>query len=135
LMNYAVTKSFRFCYAHRLVGDTGKCWHLHGHTAKVEIEVQSNKLDETGMVVNFEVIQQKMGEWIAKELDHRAILYKEDPIAKLLLENGETCVVIDSNPTAENLARLIFQAARREGINASRVRFWESDTSLAEYTE
>lgn len=134
-MNYAVTKAFRFCYAHRLVGDTGKCWHLHGHTAKVEIEVASNKLDETGMVVNFEVIQQKMGEWIAREFDHRAILYKEDPIAKLLLENGETCLTIDSNPTAENLARLIFQAARLEGINVSKVRFWESDTSIAEYSE
>ena len=134
-MNYAVTKSFRFCYAHRLVGDTGKCWHLHGHTAKVEIEVASNALDETGMVVNFELIQQRMGEWIAKELDHRAILYKEDPIAKLLLEHGETCLVIDTNPTAENLARLIFDAAKRQKINVSRVRFWESDTSIAEYSE
>lgn len=131
---YSVTKSFKFCYAHRLFGEKGKCWNLHGHTASVDITISTGELDSNGMVVNFEAIERELGSWIAKELDHKTILFRDDPLAKVLEKSGEKCLLIGVNPTAENLAKLIFDAAKEKGFCVSKVRFFESDTSIAEYS-
>jgi len=110
-----------------------KCSHLHGHSARVEIEMSTPKLNSKGMVVDFFDIKKTIGEWIDKNLDHKMILWKKDPLAKLLKKAGEPVVLVGENPTAEMLARKIFLEARRMKLPVSKVTLWENQDSFAVY--
>jgi len=46
---------------------------------------------------------------------------------------GEPVFVVETNPTAEGIARLIFDVARQQGLPVSRVTVWETPTSYATY--
>ena len=54
---YKVSKAIEFCYGHRLLNYDGKCRHLHGHNARAEIELNSEELDDRGMVFDFSDIK------------------------------------------------------------------------------
>jgi 6-pyruvoyltetrahydropterin/6-carboxytetrahydropterin synthase len=41
---------------------------------------------------------------------------------------------MDTNPTAENIARLIFDFTARQGFPVVEVRLWETDHCFATYT-
>ncbi len=110
-----------------------KCSHLHGHSARVEIEMASPKLNPKGMVVDFFDIKRTIGEWIDCHLDHKMILWSKDPLAKLLKKAGEPVVLVEENPTAEMLARWIFCEARRMKLPVSKVTLWENQDSCAVY--
>lgn len=130
---YSVSKTFSFCYGHRLLKDPGKCSRLHGHMARATIKLETEELDEKGMVCHFNVLKEKVGLWIESNLDHRMLLCKEDPLSKILRKAGEDFIEIDFNPTAENLAKYIFDHAEEEGIPVVEVELWESPTSKASY--
>ena len=63
------------------------------------------------MLVDFAEIKQSVQRWIDETLDHTMLLCREDPLLPVLQERGERVFVMDSNPTAENIARLIFEQA------------------------
>ncbi len=130
---FTVTKHIDFCYGHRLLNYDGKCRHLHGHNGRVEIEIQADKLDARGMVYDFSDIKAAVKNWIDETLDHRMLLCKDDPILLLLRQRGEACFVMDENPTAENIAKLIFDHARSKGLPVQEVRLWETPSSSASY--
>ena len=130
---YQVTKHIEFCYGHRLLNYDGPCRHLHGHNARVEVDLVADDLDQRGMVVDFSDIKQQIKGWIDVHLDHRMLLNRDDPILPLLKERGELHYVMDANPTAENIARLIFNKARARGLPVVEVRLWETPTSFAAY--
>ncbi|MBI1747651.1 MAG: 6-carboxytetrahydropterin synthase [Acidobacteria bacterium] len=130
---YRVTRELLFCYGHRLLNYDGQCAHPHGHNGKVEIEITADHLDARGMVVDFIDIKRLLKEWIDENLDHRMILRKDDPLAKVLIEMGEPVFMLDVNPTAESLARLIYEYARSQGFSVTQVRLWETDSSFATY--
>ena len=50
-----------------------------------------------------------------------------------LHRQGEPVVVIDVNPTAENIAKLIFDHAAANGLPVKEVTLWETETSFATY--
>ena len=50
-----------------------------------------------------------------------------------LRDLGEPVYLLDSNPTVERIARLIFERATAEGLPVVRVTVWETPTSFAEY--
>lgn len=133
-MPFAITKELSFCYGHRLLNYEGKCRHLHGHNAQVEIELQADALDHRGMVHDFTDVKLLLGAWLDNELDHRTILRSDDPLLPLLQAQGQPLFVMDDNPTAENLARLIFDYALQQGLPITAVRFWETLTSCAVYS-
>ena len=81
---FKVAKTIYFNYGHRLLSGHDKCSHLHGHSARVEIEMASPKLNPKGMVVDFFDIKRTIGTWIDRNLDHKMILWTKDPLAKLL---------------------------------------------------
>jgi 6-pyruvoyltetrahydropterin/6-carboxytetrahydropterin synthase len=132
---YSVTKRIDFCYGHRLLDYDGICKHPHGHNAVAEIEVLTEALDSRNMVVDFSDIKRQVKGWIDRELDHKMILRHDDPLVKPLQELGEPIYLLDSNPTAERIARLIFDVARAQGLPVVKVRVWETPTSLGEYGE
>ena len=132
---YSVTKSIDFCYGHRLLDYDGVCRHPHGHNGLVEIEVRKDRLDSRNMVCDFSDIKRIVKGWIDEAFDHKMLLRRDDPLARLLQDLGEPVFICESNPTAEHIARLIFQHAAKEGLPVTRVTMWETPTSFAEYGE
>lgn len=132
---HRIVKRLQFCYGHRLLQYEGKCAHPHGHNALVEVEISSDRLDSIGMVCDFGEIKRRLLSFIETELDHRMVLRSDDPLVRALENVGERPYLMDDNPTAENLARLLFQKARELDLPVTAVRFWETDSSCAEYRE
>jgi 6-pyruvoyltetrahydropterin/6-carboxytetrahydropterin synthase len=132
---FKVTKHIEFCYGHRLLNYEGKCRHLHGHNGRVEVDIQTDKLDPRGMVHDFSDIKEVIKNWIDETLDHRMLLHKDDPILPTLKQRGELFYAMDENPTAENIAKLIFHHARKTGLPVVEVRLWETPTSYATYRD
>jgi len=130
---YQVTKTMEFSYGHRLLNHDGKCRYLHGHNGIVELDVDAERLDSMGMVIDFTRINEIVKTWVDENLDHRMLLSKEDPMLKPMQDAGEPVYVMDKNPTAENIAALIWDAAHRAGLDVSEVRVWETSTSRAAY--
>jgi len=132
---YSVTKRIDFCYGHRLLDYDGVCKHPHGHNATAEIEVRTGTLDKRNMVCDFSDIRRIVKTWIDREIDHKMILRRDDPLAAALEQLGEPMYLLESNPTVERIARLIFEYAQERGLPVVRVKVWETPTSYAEYVQ
>jgi 6-pyruvoyltetrahydropterin/6-carboxytetrahydropterin synthase len=130
---YKVTREIHFCYGHRLLNYQGSCRHLHGHNGRVEIELFSDSLDRLGMVRDFTEIKQIVAKWIDDTLDHTLILCKDDPMIPQLAALKERHFIIEGNPTAEAISRLIYDYAVSQHLPVSEVRLWETPTSYATY--
>lgn len=131
---YRVSKSVAFCYGHRLLNYDGKCRHLHGHNARAVITLESESLDDRGMVEDFTDVKTVVGEWLDNEIDHTLLLHEQDPILPILESAGERVRTMDANPTAENIARMIYDYVAGKGFNVVEVALWETETSLAVYS-
>ena len=130
---YRVTQQIDFCYGHRLLNYEGKCKFLHGHNGRAVISLEGEKLDERGMLVDFTDIKRVLRSWIDNSLDHRMIMHESDPLLALLQEHGQPVYIIPHNPTAENIARLIFEYAKQHGFPVVEVTMWETRNSSAAY--
>ena len=130
---YSVTKRVGFCYRHRLLDYDGICKHPHGHNAVAEIEIQAEALDARNMVADFGDIKRIVKGWVDREVDHRMILRHDDPLVPSLRALGEPVYLLDSNPTVERIAQLLFDISRQQGLPVVRVTVWETPTSWATY--
>ena len=130
---FRVTREIDFCYGHRLLNYAGKCRYLHGHNGRAVIVIESPQLDERGMVLDFSDIKRVVSGWIDRELDHRMILNRQDPAVEMLTRLGEPLYLVDVNPTAENIAKLIFDFAAGEGFPIVEVHLWETPNCFATY--
>lgn len=115
---FEVMVRLTFSAAHRVEDYPGNCERLHGHNWTVELFAGKKKLDGLGMVVDFRKLKDVARETISK-LDHS---YLND-----LPEFKKT------NPTAENIARFIFDRVSKK-IPLSRVHVFESENTMASYT-
>lgn len=132
---YRVTREIEFCYGHRLIRYEGKCRHLHGHNARAVVTLEGSKLDDRGMLCDFADIKHTTQLWIEENLDHNMLLCRDDPLLPVLQERGERVYVMEENPTAENIARLIFERTRAAGLPVREVALWETGNCLAAYSE
>ena len=130
---FKVTRQIHFCYGHRLLNYNGKCRYLHGHNGRVEVELESEKLDKRGMVHDFKDIKESIQGWIDENLDHRMILHEKDPALPHLKKLREPVTLLKENPTAEAIAKLIYTVAVSHGFPVTEVRLWETDHSFATY--
>ena len=130
---YRVSREIDFCYGHRLLNYEGKCRHLHGHNGKAVITIEAPQLDARGMVSDFGDIKRLVSVWVDQHLDHRMILHRDDPAVPALQQLGEPVCVVDFNPTAENLARLVFEHAAASNLPVVEVELWETPTCKATY--
>lgn len=130
---YTVTRRIEFCYGHRLLDYSGKCRYLHGHNGVAVVTAAAEELDSRGMVIDFADLKKDISGWIDEHLDHRMLLRQDDPILPLLREFGEPVFAMDTNPTAENIARLIHDQAVTLGYPVVRVQLWETPQCFATY--
>lgn len=132
---YRITKEFHFEAAHRLLGlpDDHPCGRLHGHSYRVEVVIECPCLDERGFCqVDYRDLD-PFGEWIKLSLDHATILNAIDPLVDHAWPGQPKRHVLVGNPTAENLARYLFEKAKEVTPYATAVRVSETRKTWAEY--
>jgi 6-pyruvoyltetrahydropterin/6-carboxytetrahydropterin synthase len=130
---FRVSREIDFCYGHRLLNYDGKCKYLHGHNGRAIITIESATLDERGMVLDFSDIKNVVSGWIDEKLDHRMLLQRRDPVVPILEKMGEPLFLMDENPTAENIARLIFEFTASRGFPIVECQLWETPRCFATY--
>lgn len=114
-----------FSSAHYLRNYKGKCEHLHGHNWKVEVVLEGDTLDKSGMMLDFGILKKHLKE-IMDALDHKC-LNDDLPYFKTL------------SPSSEHIARYIFNSLKKrlksEKVTVYEVKVFESENSYAIYTD
>ena len=122
---FELTVKAEFEAAHHINGYNGKCQRLHGHNWSVEAIVEGRELDELGMLVDFKILKAELNV-VLDELDHRYL--------------NELSIFATKNPTAENLAKYVFDSLSESKIFKSStarlkaIRVYESPRSCVTYT-
>jgi 6-pyruvoyltetrahydropterin/6-carboxytetrahydropterin synthase len=62
------------------------------------------------------------------------LLHRDDPLLPLLRQQGEPVYVLEVNPTAENIARLIYDFTAAQGLPVVEVQLWETESCFATYS-
>ncbi|SMN12939.1 6-pyruvoyl tetrahydrobiopterin synthase [Bathymodiolus heckerae thiotrophic gill symbiont] len=113
-----------FASAHSLRNYPGNCARLHGHNWQVEVSVESEVLDDTGIAIDFREIK-KQTKAVVKRLDHQ-YLNEIKPFDKL-------------NPTAENIAKYFYEEAgvliNNQAVRVCEVIIWETLRASVTYSE
>ncbi len=119
---YHVTVQVEIAAAHQLPDYRGECANIHGHTWQVEVTVSGSELNEQGMLIDFRELKRLINETVAV-YDH-SFLNQIPPFDQL-------------NPTAENLARKIFEDIERRfdtpGVRVEQVTVRESSRAWATF--
>lgn len=138
-----LTKEFSFEAAHALGGYDGPCREIHGHSYRLFVTIKGEpSTDPTnpkqGMVMDFGVLKKIVSEEIISRFDHALVLRStaDEALRKLLAEKFDNLVVVDYQPTCENMlddfSRRI-SARLPEGIVLHSLRLHETATSYAEW--
>jgi 6-pyruvoyltetrahydropterin/6-carboxytetrahydropterin synthase len=122
---YKVRVEAGFAAAHFLCHYRGKCENLHGHNYRVRLWARGENLDEGGMLLDFGILK-KILRKITGALDHS--LLNDMP-------------VFGGDPSAERIARYIFEEAEKEleaeGRNINLLYaadVYETPSSMARFT-
>ena len=62
-----ITRYHDISMGHRVYGHDGKCKNLHGHNYRIHFTVATTELNDTGMVVDFSVIKDRLCKWIEND--------------------------------------------------------------------
>jgi 6-pyruvoyltetrahydropterin/6-carboxytetrahydropterin synthase len=115
---YEIAIEDTFDAAHCLRGYDGACQRLHGHTYRVQVRFRVRELQESGIAIDFRRAKQIL-KGTLDHLDHQYI--------------NDLPEFVDSNPTAENIARFIYERVAGESTEIASVSVWETPTSCATY--
>jgi 6-pyruvoyltetrahydropterin/6-carboxytetrahydropterin synthase len=108
-----VTKRFHFDSAHSLPNYHGKCANLHGHRWVLDVWVEGPVNEETGMVMDFSELEERVSP-VIRRFDHH---YLNEQM---------------KNPTCENILLEIANFLTTvDGLNWVRLRLKESPDSWA----
>ena len=133
-----VTRRLEIDAGHRLMDHEGTCASAHGHRYAFEIACEAPELDEIGRVVDFGVIKERVGGWLDERLDHAFIAQEGDPVGRALEELDQRVYWLSAPPTAEHLARHVFEKAaellpKEGGLEVVAVTCHETPNSSARY--
>lgn len=119
---YSVTVSARFEAAHNLVDYPGGPEPLHGHSYKIDIVLEADKLQQHDLAVDFVAAKAALSA-IAKEFDYTYI--------------NQHSAFVGRNTSAENLARYFAQRLESSGglgwSRVGQVTVWEGPENRATY--
>lgn len=137
---YKLKATASFDSAHFLSGYNGKCANIHGHTWKIEVEVSEKSLiaegEKRGMVIDFSDLKKSVRA-LADRYDHTLIYEKgslRESTLTALRDEGFSLTEIPVRPTAENFARLFYEALSAE-LPVSCVTVYETPDNCAAYGE
>jgi 6-pyruvoyltetrahydropterin/6-carboxytetrahydropterin synthase len=121
---FEVSVEQTFAAGHALRNYKGSCENVHGHNFRVRVTLEGERLDDTGLLVDFLDVKRSMGEIIAR-LDH--VFLNDIPPFDV------------RNPSAENIAEYFHQELSRRltenpvPVHIQEVRIWETDIQSAAY--
>jgi 6-pyruvoyltetrahydropterin/6-carboxytetrahydropterin synthase len=113
-----------FAAGHALRNYKGKCENIHGHNWRVRVVIEGERLDSTGLLVDFIDVKNLMGSIIAR-LDHQFL--------------NEVAPFDVTNPSAENIAEYFYGqmsaglAETPVPVRIREVKIWETDIQSATY--
>jgi 6-pyruvoyltetrahydropterin/6-carboxytetrahydropterin synthase len=106
---------FTFAAAHRLPRYDGPCFRMHGHNDRFVVALEGEVDPRTGMIADFGEVKRIVQEQVLARVDHRNL--------NDVLEN----------PTAENIARWIWEVLEGHVPGLAAVRLYEIPDSCVTY--
>lgn len=138
---YILTAEASFDSAHFLAGYNGKCRNIHGHRWLIKVEATGSELQQAGqmrdMVIDFGDLKKEV-KAIADYFDHGLIVEKNKLRAQTfaaLQEEGFKLIEVDFRPTAEKLAKFIFDSLKGKQLPVKQVTVYETPANSAAYSE
>ena len=148
---HSIEKEYKFEYAHRLMNHKGDCKNIHGHSARIKVEIFSIDINEhTGMIIDFGHLG-FISSYFDQKFDHTLILNNQDPLFHLLKDSeiGKDFKIrmFQGEPTSENFARAMaydilvgIEDKERNILNLPvkiekiKITFWETAKNSATFT-
>ena len=138
----SITKIFRFETAHAIHQYPGSCAQIHGHSYELHVTVQAKETSDDylgglGILIDFKELKARVQQSAIQTLDHKLILskaYLEDTGVHF---SKEELVVVDFEPTAENLLLLLREriSSNLPGtIRLTSLKLWETRDAYAEWS-
>lgn len=121
---FEVSVDQTFAAGHALRNYKGKCENVHGHNFRVQVTIEGERLDDTGLLVDFIDVKTLMRSVIDR-LDHQFL--------------NEVAPFDVKNPSAENIAQYFYSemtsglAATPVPVRIREVKVWETDIQSASY--
>lgn len=142
-----ITRRLEFDAGHRIPNHASQCKHLHGHRYAIEITlsgdvITADGVSEQGMVMDFSDVKRIAKEQLVDAWDHAFLVYRGDKAVLDFLNTvpGHKTVVMDTIPTAENLALIAFDILNgayrdtyRNHLRLERVRIFETPNNWADH--
>lgn len=139
-----ITKQFTFETGHALYGYDGKCRNVHGHSYKLGVTVIGTPITDNnnvkfGMVIDFGDLKKIVKEEVVDVFDHATVFNRNTPhieLAKELQERGHHVILVDYQPTSENMVIDFAEKIRTrlpQGLELYSLRLQETDSSYAEW--
>lgn len=162
-MSYVIQKEIQFDAGHRVPLHESKCKNPHGHRYRVVAHVMGELITEgpeSGMVRDFSIVKKLLTEEVHDRFDHGFIISTEDTAMLDAFGVGNPrvsdphvelpfyictptynnmynfkIIVVPFYPTAECLAKFIFDILNAELGNVVQIDVWETPTSCASYSK
>lgn len=154
-MTHVIQKEIEFDAGHRVPLHSSKCRNPHGHRYKVVAHLEGELITEgpeSGMVRDFSKVKEHLSTYVHDRYDHGFIVSNQDDemFACFGIEqayanydgyglhrntNGFKIIVVPFYPTAECLAKDIYDRLKHHLPNLIKIDVWETPTSMASYFE
>ena len=135
---YQIRIEFTFDSGHRLLDYNGKCAYPHGHTYRAEVFIESQSLNDLGLVYDFTDLKDKIKTWVDENWDHAFLVNSQD--SELIAGLGSASLVRlyefqDENPSCEVMSRVLYEkTVELCNLVPAKVRLWESVNQYAEFS-
>lgn len=133
------TRRIEFDAAHRILNHESKCKMLHGHRYALEVTFEAYDLDSLGRVIDFGEVKEMLGAWIDEYFDHNTILsqYDTELGEKIAAQTGQRIFYLNDNPTAENIAKFLFEKVcpkifEDKNVKCSAIKLYETPNCYVE---
>lgn len=111
---YTLIVKTSFEASHCIPGHGGKCARLHGHSYRVEAEFAGETLDAVGMLYDFSDLRKA--------------------VEALLPDHAHLNDVMEAPPTAEHIAKWVYDGLFDQGLPVSAVTVWETERYGCRYS-
>jgi len=139
----AVTRTFEWDSAHRLLDHEGQCRSLHGHRYRAEISFRTTTMDKLGRVIDFGKLKAVIKAWIDEQWDHTTIVENRDTdLLDFVYEQrrktgSKPAYAMTGPPTAELMAKELCEMAQELmnpfKVKVVRVKLYETPKCSATY--
>jgi len=137
-----ITKEFRFEMAHILWNYDGLCRNIHGHSYRLYVtiigEPSVKKDSASGMVMDFAILKNIVTKEIIDYFDHSVVVNSQMPNFQIesIKEVTQRCVIVDFQPTCENLLIYFSQKIKNllpNNVKLFSLKMYETAGSFAEW--